>query len=240
MVRNPGVIVPRHVRLLVLDLEHVVFDAIPLKLGAVRRAILPVADDIPHSVCLPDGADLEEAYASRGWRWFEAVQLGLPKERLLALEPIVRAEARFLASGEAGRIYPGVMETLGVCRQAGLLLALGADCDRDFMLAVSDRHGFDGVFNFMACAEDYGIGGFSELLEDVAERLEVHASECVYLGTRGVCIEEALALGVATLGCRWGLHCSAVIDCANGQAERPDQLPGLLQEIDLRLMESDA
>jgi phosphoglycolate phosphatase-like HAD superfamily hydrolase len=151
----------------------------------------------------------------------------------------VRAQARVLAAGGMGSVYPGVPEMLQFCHRIGLSLALGAECNRDFLLAVCDCHGFDSVFDLMACTQDYGSGGLFELLEDLTERFETHTSECVYLGTRAVCLEAATALGVTSLGCRWGLRGAFEVGRADRQADRPEEITAVLQEIDLQLKDGE-
>ena len=55
-----------HLKLLVWDLDYLVFDCSELKVTALRQSLIALADSIPHSVRLPDAIDAEGGL-SRLW-----------------------------------------------------------------------------------------------------------------------------------------------------------------------------
>ena len=75
----------RHIRLLIFDLDYLVFDCALLKLRALRQGLASLADDLPQSLPLPDAADIEEAYRNHGFQWIRYLEdeLGEQKCELL-------------------------------------------------------------------------------------------------------------------------------------------------------------
>lgn len=208
----------RQIRLLVFDLDYLIFDCAALKLRAVRESLISFADAIPHDVRLPDAVDAEEGYRDFGFRWLQMLQIGLNEERLAQIQHAYKLnEQRLIISG-AGRIHPGVEDLLRFGSDQGASLALGADCDRDHLLAVSDRHDLDSLFEIAFCTEEFGAGSAEEMLEEIMERAEVNRSETLVLGTRPEFFRAANALDVLTLGCGWGLHRHEALGEADLQA----------------------
>jgi len=133
----------RHIRLLILDLDYLVFDCAALKVKALRESLISFADAIPHDVRLPDSVDVEEGFRDHGCRWTQALQIGLDEEILARLQSSYRLHEERLATAGAGCIYPGLQEFLVRGCQSGASAAVGAEASRDYLLAVSDRHGLD-------------------------------------------------------------------------------------------------
>ena len=195
---------PDHIRLLIFDLDYLVFDCASLKIQALRRSLIAFADNIPQNTRLPDPIDAEEGYREHGFRWIQFLEIGLDEERLAELQSVYHIqEARLLEAGE-GRIFPGVGPFLERCRERGFSLALGADTSRDYLLAVSDRHGLDDVFSPALCTEEFGVGSADEMLAEVMHHHEVNPSETVMLATRPATFQAAHRLDVVTVGCGWG------------------------------------
>jgi len=76
----------------------------------------------------------------------------------------------------------------------------------DYLLAVSDRHGMDGLFDVSLCTEEFGVGSAGEMLEEIMHHAGVNPSETLVLGTRSPYFEAAHALDIMTIGCGWGLR----------------------------------
>jgi len=222
----------RHIRLLVFDLDYVIFDCSALKIRALRQSLISFADAIPQNVRLPDTMDAEEGYRDHGFRWTQFVEIGLTEERLSELQQVYRIQENRLLEAGVGQIYPGLQEVLEVCRQSGLLLALGAESSRDYLLAVSDRHGLGRIFQISLCTEEFGVGSADEMLEEVMHYNEVNPSETVVLGTRPALFQSAHNLDLVTVGCGWGLHQHDRLGEADSQAPTLGRLIAALQEAD--------
>ena len=87
-----------------------------------------------------------------------------------------------------------------------LIAALGAEASRDYLLAVSDRHNMESLFDLAFCTEEFGAGCADEMIEEVMHRAEVNPSETLVLGTRPDFFQAARNHDVITIGCGWGLH----------------------------------
>ena len=194
------------IRLLVFDLDYLIFDCAELKVRALRESLISFADAIPHNVRLPDAVDAEESFRDYGFRWLELLQIGLDEERLAQLQTAYRIhEKRLLAAG-VGRLYPGILELVSLCRQNGAAIAIGAEASRDYLLDVSDCHGLDSLFETAFCTEEFGAGGTDEMIEEIMYRVEVNPSETLALGTRPGFFQAAHNQDVLAVGCGWGLH----------------------------------
>src|SRR5881397_1821302 len=136
----------RQIRLLLFDLDYLIFDCSALKVRALRQSLISFADAIPQHIRLPDAMDAEEGYRDHGFRWTQFLEIGLGEERLSELQLAYRIHEDRLLEAGVGEIYPGIFELLEKCRESGLELALGAEASRDYLLEVSDRHRLDRVF----------------------------------------------------------------------------------------------
>jgi phosphoglycolate phosphatase-like HAD superfamily hydrolase len=196
----------RHIRLLILDLDYVVFDCAPIKVQALRQSMISLADSIPHDIRLPGPADVEEGYRDHGRQWIRHLDMGLDEDKLNDLQQsYVIQEGRLIEAGRS-KLIPGVPEFLAHCRQRNLATALGADADRNYLVAVSDRHELDGLFQPALCTEEFGHGGADEMLEEIMRQAEVNPSETLVLGSRPEYLLAAHALDIMTIGCGWGIH----------------------------------
>jgi len=222
----------QHIRLLILDLDYLVFDCTQLKLQALRQSMISLADSIPQDVRLPDEVDVEEGFRDHGFRWLRKLDIELGSEEL---EDLVRAyavhEDRLVETG-AGRLFPGVDEFVGKCREWDVALALGAEASREYLLAVIDRHQLDIRFQVAMCAEEFGAGGVEEMLGERMHRAEVNPSETLVLGTRPFHFRAAHNLDLTTIGCGWGLRDRDHLTAADHQCQSIAQLSSVLQKAD--------
>ena len=196
----------RHIRLLVLDLDYVIFDCSMLKVRALRQSLISFAEAIPQSVRLPDHMDVEEGYRMHGFRWIQFLEIGLGEERLAELQHAYCINEDRLVEAGAGQMFPGVTESLCGFRRNNVMLALGADASRDYLLSVSDSHHLEGLFDISLCTEEFGVGSTDEMLEEIMHLAEVNPSETLVLGTRPSAFQAAHNLDVLTIGCGWGIH----------------------------------
>jgi phosphoglycolate phosphatase-like HAD superfamily hydrolase len=194
------------IRLLIFDLDYLVFDCAALKLRALRHCLLEFADQIPTDARLPDSVDIEECCMAAGHKWVSSMPLGLDESGQIELaECYLLEESRHLESG-AGVLFPGIRDLFSGCRDSGLILGLGADSRRDYLMSVSDRLGLDQVFEVSLCTEEYGSGRTEEMFEDILQQVEVLPSEAIILGTRSPYFEAARGMNIPSIGCGWGLQ----------------------------------
>ncbi len=220
----------RHIRLLILDLDYLIFDCTALKVRALRESLIPLADAIPHDVRLPDAMDVEEQFRDHGRHWTQELPLGLDDGGMTELQSDYRIHEERLVSAGAGRIYPGLTEILSQCRQNGVSAAIGAEASRDYLMAVSDRYGLDNLFEMVYCTEEFGKGDADEMMDDIMNRAEVNRSETLVLGTRPDYFESAHNLDILTIGCGWGLQRHEALNAAGLQALTVSQIgPAILK-----------
>jgi len=194
----------QHIRLLIFDLDYLVFDCALLKVQALRQSLISLADAIPQSVRLPDALDAEEGFRSYGYRWTRFLEIGLNEETLEHLQQAYRINEDRLIEGKVGRVYPGIEDIIAGCRQEKTTIALGADSSRDYLVAVSDRHELDSLFQITLCTEEFGAGEADEMFEEIMFRAEVNPSEALALGTRSHYFQAAHNQDILTIGCGWG------------------------------------
>jgi phosphoglycolate phosphatase-like HAD superfamily hydrolase len=222
----------QHIRLLILDLDYVVFDCTLLKVQALRQSLIALADTIPPSVRLPDGTDAEEGFREHGFRWLRHLEIGLDEEGLKHLQQAYGShESRLIESG-IGRIHRGIEAFLVHCRQLNAAVALGADASRDYLIRVTERHQLDNLFQIALCTEEFGVGSTGEMLDEIMRQAEVNPSETLVLGTRPHCFQAAHGLDVLTIGCGWGIRQQEALAEADLQSLTLAQLYPALQKAD--------
>jgi len=221
-----------HIRLLVLDLDYLVFDCAPVKIQALRQSLIAFADNIPQNVRLPGTIDAEDGYREHGFRWTQFLEIGLDEERLSELQRVYHIQEERLLESGVGRVFPGLGPFLEVCRERGAALALGAEASREYLLAVSDRHGLDDLFGLALCTEEFGVGSADEMLGEIMHHHEVNPSETVVLATRPAMFQSAHRLDVVTIGCGWGIHKHDALAEADFRALTISGLEAALHEAD--------
>jgi FMN phosphatase YigB (HAD superfamily) len=208
----------RRIRLLIFDLDYVVFDCAPLKVQALRQSMISLADIIPQSVSLPRAADAEAGFREQGRHWIHHLELGMDEGQLNDLRQTYAVQENRLVESNSGNIYAGIQAFLAQCRQINLTTALGADADRNYLVTVSDRYELDGLFQFKLCSEEFGQGGADEMLEEIMRQAEVNPGETLVLGTRPDYFQAARALDILSIGCGWGIHRHSALVEADLQA----------------------
>jgi FMN phosphatase YigB (HAD superfamily) len=224
----------RQIRLLILDLDYVVFDCAGLKMKALRQSLISLADAIPQSARLPDTDDAEDLFRQHGFRWVEYAELGLSEELMPVLERTYRINERRLIEIGAGQIYPGVLEALDPYRAGDVTVALGADVTRTYMLAVTDRHQLDRSFANILCTEEFGMGSVYEMLDEIMRLAEVNRSETLVLATRPEYFRAARELDLAAIGCGWGVHRPEFLTEADYQAVTLADMHSAISQADER------
>jgi hypothetical protein len=64
----------QRIRLLVFDLDYLVFDCSLIKTQALRQGLISLAEAIPHNASLPDELDVQEAFLDRGVSWIDRLE----------------------------------------------------------------------------------------------------------------------------------------------------------------------
>jgi phosphoglycolate phosphatase-like HAD superfamily hydrolase len=222
----------RYIRLLILDLDYVVFDCVYLKAHALKQCIAALNETYSLNISLPGRVDVEKEFCDYGFRWIRSLGNGLDEERQMHLEQAYGIhEIRMINSG-AGRLHPGIKEFAVKCRQSNLAVALGADARRDYMLAVVDRHELDSLFQFALCTEEFGSGDAAEMMEEIMLQAEVNPSETLALGTRPHFFQSAKSVDIRTIGCGWGIGNHGNLADADMQALTLEQLFPAIQKAD--------
>jgi phosphoglycolate phosphatase-like HAD superfamily hydrolase len=222
----------RHIRLIIFDLDYLVYDCAIIKTQALRQSLISLADEIPENVRLPDGTDSEEGFLTHGFLWTRHLEIGLSQDALEQLQPAYRIhEKRFIESG-IGQIHQGIEELMVQCRQWNVAAALGADASRDYLMAVTDCHQLDNLFQIALCTEEFGSGSADEMLEELMAHAEVHPSETLVLGTRPQLFQTARNLDLLTIGCGWGIHQHHGLLEADFQSPTFAQLYNAIHEAD--------
>jgi phosphoglycolate phosphatase-like HAD superfamily hydrolase len=196
----------QHIRLLILDLDYLVFDCAFLKDQALKQSLAALRGTISAGVQLPsDRINVEEGFRDHGFRWTRHLDIGLSEEGLSHLQQAYGILENRLVNSGIGKIHQGIKEFIMTCRQSRLAVALGADAARDYMCAVIERHQLDSLFQFALCTEEFGAGNAIEMLGEIMHQAEVNPSETLALGTRPHFFEAARHLDVLAIGCGWGL-----------------------------------
>lgn len=221
-----------HIRLLIFDLDYLIFDCAMLKVRALRQSLISFAEVIPQDVRLPDAVDAEEGYLLHGFRWTQFLEIGLAEELQSQVQQAYRIHEDRLLEAGVGQVFPGVQELLARCRQSGVHLALGAEASRDYLMSVCDRYTLDKVFQIALCTEEFGVGSADEMLEEIMRYQEVNPSETLVMGTRSTFFKAAHNLNTMSIGCGWGIHQHAGLGDADFQSLTVAKLYSNIQEAD--------
>jgi phosphoglycolate phosphatase-like HAD superfamily hydrolase len=222
----------QHIKLLVLDLDYLVFDCALLKVQALRQGLISLADAIPQNIRLPDAVDAEEGFRDHGFQWTKFLEIGLDEENLEHLMQAYALNEKRLVESGVGGVYPGICELIANCSQSGIGVALGAEASRDYLVSVTEQHQLDSYFQITLCTEEFGAGSAEEMLDEVMHHSEVNPSETVVLGTRSQFFQAAHSLDVLSIGCGWGIHEHRGLADADFQSPTFSQLIPAIQKAD--------
>ena len=92
------------IRLVVFDLDYLIFDCAEVKIRALREGLVSLDEDIPHSALLPDVVVVEEGFRDHGSRWVSQLDMGLNEAALDRLQTNYRMHEERLVSEGMGRI----------------------------------------------------------------------------------------------------------------------------------------
>jgi phosphoglycolate phosphatase-like HAD superfamily hydrolase len=223
----------QHIRLLILDLDYLVFDCALLKRQALRHSLISMADAIPSSARLPDDTEVENRFRAQGFHWTRYLDIGLDEEKHAHWRQAYGIHENRLVRSGIGRLHSGIETFIVKCRQLNFALALGADASREYLLAVVDRYQLDSLFQVALCTEEFGAGDVGEMLEEIMHQAEVNPSETLALGTRPHSFRAADRLDILTIGCGWGIHTHDGLAEADLQSLTLGQLFPAIQRADV-------
>ncbi len=221
-----------HIRLLIFDLDYLIFDCAVLKAKALRQSLISFADLISQSFHLPNAVDAEEGFINHGFRWMQFLEIGLDEKQSEHFHHLFSIEEKRLIEAGVGSVFSGVEELLRSCLREGILLALGADANRGYLLAVCDYHQLENLFQIILCNEEFSLGGTDEMLKEIIRQAEVNPSEALALGTRPNFFQAARNLDLQTIGCGWGIHQQRVLANADLKSIKLSDLYPAIQKAD--------
>jgi phosphoglycolate phosphatase-like HAD superfamily hydrolase len=228
----------RHIRLLILDLDYLVFDCAQLKTQAIGQSLISLADLVPHHGALPGIEDAEAGYREHGSSWVKHLEIGLDQQGIDDLDHAFELHERRLVGSGAGGVYPGVKDFLLNCVEADVSLALGAYAKRDYMLEVLERHQLDYLFQIAMCADEFGMGDADEMMLEIMRQLEVNPSETLMMGTRPHAFQAAKSVNVLTIGCGWGILQHGALAEADLRSRTVSELDSAIRKADSLVFQS--
>jgi phosphoglycolate phosphatase-like HAD superfamily hydrolase len=225
------------IRLLVFDLDYLVFDCALIKTQALRQGLVSLAEAIPHATSLPDELDIQEAFLDHGISWVEHLDLGLSHGAMGNLQQTFSIHESGLIESGVGALYAGLENFLLNCQKMDIAVALGAEATRDYLLAVADKYQLDTLFQPILCTEEFGSGCAEEMYEEIMQIAEALPSETIVLGTRPRMFEAAHAVDAKAIGCGWGMRNRGLnrLKEADFQAASISQLDTILKQVDEHL-----
>jgi len=143
--------VARHIRLLISDLDYLLFECASLKVQALRQSLMSLAGTLPLDVALPDAKDAEDGFRAYGFQWIRYLENEWGEEIQERIRQAYSIHENRLVEAGMGRLHQGVKAFVDGCRESGLAVALGADASRDYLVAVSDRFQLDALFQVALC-----------------------------------------------------------------------------------------
>lgn len=226
--------VTRHIRLLISDLDYLLFECASLKVKALRQSLISLADTLPLDIALPDTDDAEKGFRAYGFQWFRYLENEWGEDLQERIRQAYGIHEIRLVEAGMGRLHPGVKSFVSGCRESGLVVALGADASRDYLVTVSDRFHWDTLFHVTLCTEEFGSGGAAEMMAEIMRQSEVNPSETLALGTRPDFFHSARELDIASIGCGWGIRNHEALSEADFKAFTLNQLNAAIREADSR------
>ena len=98
----------QRIRLLVFDLDYLVFDCSPIKTQALRQRLISLAEAIPHNASLPDESNVQESFINQGISWIDRLELGLDQDAMSTLQKACSIHENRLIESGAGALYAGL------------------------------------------------------------------------------------------------------------------------------------
>jgi len=103
-------------------------------------------------------------------------------------------------------LFPGVMEALDALERDGWVLAVATGKSRRGLLAMIERHGFEGRFVSLQTADDNPSKPHPGMLRRAIAEAGAEAGGSVMIGDTSYDMQMGRSAGVRTIGVGWGYH----------------------------------
>jgi phosphoglycolate phosphatase len=127
-------------------------------------------------------------------------------------------------------LFPGAIEALDALEAEGWTLAVATGKSRRGLLAMVERHGLEGRFVSLQCADDNPGKPHPAMLRRAIAEAGATADETVMIGDTSYDMQMARSAGTRAVGVAWGYHApEELLDCgAHLVVESYPQLAGAL------------
>ena len=103
-------------------------------------------------------------------------------------------------------LFPGAVEALDALEKEGWILAVATGKSRRGLLAMIERHGFEGRFVSLQCADDNPGKPHPAMLRRAIAEAGSRAEETVMIGDTSYDMQMGRSAGTHTVGVAWGYH----------------------------------
>jgi phosphoglycolate phosphatase len=103
-------------------------------------------------------------------------------------------------------LFPGAIEALDVLEREGWILAVATGKSRRGLLAMVERHGFDGRFVSLQCADDNPGKPHPAMLRRAIAEAGARAEDTVMIGDTSYDMQMGRSAGARAVGVAWGYH----------------------------------
>jgi phosphoglycolate phosphatase len=103
-------------------------------------------------------------------------------------------------------LFPGATEALDALEQAGWILAVATGKSRRGLLAMVERHGFEGRFVSLQCADDNPGKPHPAMLRRAIAEAGGQAEDTVMIGDTSYDMQMGRSAGARAVGVAWGYH----------------------------------
>jgi phosphoglycolate phosphatase len=153
--------------------------------------------------------------------------LGTSDEATLA-RAIELYRERYIPIGyRENRLYDGMQDVLSQLKSAGDTLCIATSKREDIAVSVLDFLGIAPLFSQVHGCDLHRTK--DDLLRDILADDDLAESPKVMIGDRDVDFEAAAAVGIPSIGVRWGYGSDEELQMATALAEHPDDLPRMVE-----------
>jgi phosphoglycolate phosphatase len=103
-------------------------------------------------------------------------------------------------------LFPGTVEALDALEREGWILAVATGKSRRGLLAMIERHGFEGRFVSLQCADDNPGKPHPAMLRRAIAEAGAQPSETVMIGDTSYDMQMGRGAGARAVGVAWGYH----------------------------------
>lgn len=204
-------------QLVLFDIDGTLIDSGDVWVPAVQRAMREVYAKRQVDLPVPGLAELEKVIGIPG---HEALHPFIPPEHRALIPEISRLVGEYgpaTMRGGAGRVIPGVRETLEELRHRGSFLALASNCGNSYIREVSETMGIGDLVDHAFCLETPGVRHKTDM---IAVAMKIFGTRrALMVGDRSLDLQAAHANGIPFLAysggfgeqAEWEEHAEGVI-----------------------------